>query len=61
VGGKVDAIEGKDTLQKNLQKEILEEVGLEINDEIILIGNEIEVSPEDKTVLYLTFLCERKS
>lgn len=61
VGGKVDAIEGKDTLQANLKKEILEEVGLEINDEMTLIGNEMEVSSENKTVLYLTFLCERKS
>lgn len=59
VGWKLDYQEWYDILQKNLKKEIQEEVGIEINDDIKIIWNFMRKT--QTTVLYLTFLCMWKS
>lgn len=61
-GGKID--EGGDTvniLQETLKREVLEEVGLEITDEMELIFNNTFERSDGSSVVGLTFLCHWKS
>lgn len=61
-GGKVDG--GADTvnvLQETLKKEVLEEVGLEISDDIQLVFNNTFTRSDGSSVVGLTFLCHWKS
>jgi len=60
-GGKVDLDLGSDIIQKTLKKEIREEVGLEITDEIVLFGNDAFIRSSGHHVVNLLFLCRYKS
>lgn len=61
-GGKVEN-EGEvvDVMQATLKKEIMEEVGLEITDEIELVFNNTFDRSDGSPVVGLTFLCYWKS
>lgn len=59
VGWKLDYKEWYNILQYNLKKEIQEEVGIEVNDDIKMIGNFMKTTKT--TVIYITFHCTRKS
>ncbi len=59
--GKVEIVEGKEVLEDALKREIKEEVGLEIEDEIVLIGNAAFTRVSGDNVIALTFLCKWKS
>lgn len=59
-GGKVDLDEGREVLEKNLQREVKEEVGIEIEDEVTLIGNGGFTQVSGHHVVGLTFLCKWK-
>lgn len=58
-GGKVDDDVERDILQNTLKKEIMEEVGLEITDQIELVYNNSFVRSDGAHVVGLTFLCHR--
>lgn len=61
-GGKVDECgETVNILQDTLKREVLEEVGLEITDEIDLVFNNIFKRSDGASVVGLTFLCHWKS
>jgi len=60
-GGKVEVDEGGAILLKSLKKEIREEVGLEIEDDIKLIWDEGFYRVSGHHVVGLTFLCRWKS
>lgn len=61
-GGKVERDVGEENiLQKTLKKEIEEEVGVEITDEIELIYNNTFERIDGAHVVNLTFLCHHKS
>jgi 8-oxo-dGTP diphosphatase len=61
-GGKVESVaEEPDILQKTLKKEILEEVGVEIEDYAELIFNNSFVRVDGAHVVSMTFLCRYKS
>lgn len=61
-GGKVEN-DGEivDVLQKTLKKEIMEEVGLEITDEIDLVFDNTFTRSDGSPVVALTFLCHWKA
>lgn len=59
-GGKVDMDLGEKVLEKDLKREIMEEVGLEIKDDIDLIGNDAFIRVSGHHVIGLTFLCKWK-
>ncbi|OGM05511.1 hypothetical protein A2715_04630 [Candidatus Woesebacteria bacterium RIFCSPHIGHO2_01_FULL_39_32] len=59
-GGKVDMEEGGEILEKTLKREVMEEVGVEIEDEILLVGNEGFFRVSGHHVVGLTFLCRWK-
>jgi 8-oxo-dGTP pyrophosphatase MutT (NUDIX family) len=61
-GGKVDdSSETVNVLQETLKREVLEEVGLEITDEIELIFNNTFIRSDGASVVGLTFLCYWRS
>jgi 8-oxo-dGTP diphosphatase len=61
-GGKVEGdSEESDVLQKTLKKEIMEEVGVEIEDSVELLYNNSFVRVDGAHVINLTFLCRHKS
>jgi len=61
-GGKVEGeIEEPCILQKTLKKEIKEEVGIEISDDIELLYNNSFKRVDGAHVVMLTFLCHYKS
>lgn len=60
-GGKVEMDEGNGIILKTLKKEIKEEVGLEIEDDIKLIWDEGFYRVSGHHVVGLTFLCKWKS
>lgn len=60
-GGKVDLDIGVGILELTLQKEIGEEVGIEIEDKVDLIYNDAFVRVSGHHVVMLTFLCKYKS
>ena len=60
-GGKVDDEVVRDILQSTLKKEIVEEVGLDIADDIELIYNNSFIRSDGAHVVNLTFLCHWKS
>jgi ADP-ribose pyrophosphatase YjhB (NUDIX family) len=61
-GGKVDECgETVNILQDTLKREVLEEVGLEITDEIDLVFNNTFKRSDGASVVGLTFLCHWKS
>ena len=61
-GGKIeDEIEEPNILQKTLRREIKEEVGIEITDDIELIYNNSFIRIDGAHVVILTFLCHYKS
>ena len=59
VWGKLEYLEWYGSLQENIQKEIQEEVGLEVQHDMQILGNLMTTTKS--TVLYITFLCKRKS
>lgn len=60
-GGKVDMERGEGILEKTLKREVMEEVGIEIEDEIALVENEGFTRVSGHHVVGLTFLCKWKS
>ena len=61
-GGKVeDEIEEPSILQKTLKREVKEEVGIGITDDIELIYNNSFIRTDGAHVVMLTFLCHHKS
>lgn len=61
-GGKVESMgEEHDVLLKNIKKEILEEVGIEIFDDIALVHDNTFTRSNGDDVLALVFLCKHKS
>ena len=56
-GGKVDIENGDNILEKSLQREIEEEVGIKIKDNVNLIYNDGFVRVSGHHVVMLTFLC----
>lgn len=61
-GGKVEGkIEEPNILQKTLRREIKEEVGIDVIDDIELIYNNSFVRTDGAHVVMLTFLCHYKS
>lgn len=60
-GGKIESTgEEHDVLLKNIKKEILEEVGVEIFDDIILVHDNTFTRSNGDDVLALVFLCKYK-
>jgi len=60
-GGKIESeVEEPDILQKTLKKEIEEEVGVEIDDDIDLVYNNSFERVDGAHVISLTFLCHYK-
>ncbi len=61
-GGKIESIgEEHGILLKNIKKEILEEVGIEIYDEIYLVHDNTFSRNNGDDVLALVFICKYKS
>lgn len=61
-GGKIESNgEEHDVLLKNIKKEILEEVGIEIFDEIALVHDNTFTRSNGDDVLALVFLCKYKT
>ncbi len=61
-GGKVESIGEKHSiLLKNIKKEILEEVGIEISDDIVLVHDNTFTRSNGDDVLALVFVCKYKS
>src|SRR3989344_2689691 len=60
-GGKVELSEGEQILEASLKKEVMEEVGVEIEDEITYLGSEGFYRISGHHVVGLTFLCRWKS
>ncbi len=61
-GGNVEKLESDFLIEQTLKQEIREEVGVEINDDIVLIYNNGFFREADKShVVNLTFLCKWKS
>jgi mutator protein MutT len=61
-GGKIESTgEEHDVLLKNIKKEIIEEVGVEIFDDIILVHDNSFIRSNGDDVLALVFLCRHKS
>ncbi len=60
-GGKVEKGIKLRPLEETLKKEVMEEVGVEIKDEIKLIYNDSFIRSSGDHVIMLTFLCDWKS
>jgi len=61
-GGKVEGeTEEPNILQKTLKKEVKEEVGVDVTDDIKLVYNNSFVRTDGAHVVMLTFLCHYKS
>jgi ADP-ribose pyrophosphatase YjhB (NUDIX family) len=60
-GGKLDGEVGKDIIENALKREIMEEVGLEIEDHVEFIYNDGFVRVSGHHVIMMTFLCYYKS
>jgi 8-oxo-dGTP diphosphatase len=63
IGGKIESFGGeiKNIIQKTLKREVREEVGIEIEDEIKLFGNKYFIRPDGHPALALFFLAKWKS
>lgn len=59
-GGKVDLDEGSGIIKKTVKKEIMEEIGLEVEDRMHLIWDEGFYRVSGHHVVGLTFLCKWK-
>ncbi|KQL58337.1 MULTISPECIES: NUDIX hydrolase [Bacillaceae] len=60
VGGKVDASGiDKDVLEKTIQREFLEEVGLKLKNDMVYVRN-TTFAVNGKPVIDIVFLCERE-
>ena len=59
-GGKVDMGDEKDIIEKTLKREVMEEVGIEIEDEITFVGDEGFFRVSGHHVVGMTFLCKWK-
>ena len=61
-GGKIESVgEEHNVLLKNIKKEIFEEVGVEIFDEIVLVHDNTFTRSNGDDVLALIFVCKYKS
>lgn len=60
-GGKVENEVGKNILQEALKREVFEEVGVEITDDIELIYNDSFIRSSGDFVIMFTFICHWKS
>jgi ADP-ribose pyrophosphatase YjhB (NUDIX family) len=60
-GGKIEKEIGKGILERTLVKEIEEEIGITITEEIVLIYDNMFERVDGAHVLGLTFLCRYKS
>lgn len=62
VGGKVeDSTSVDEVLEKNLKREIREEVGIEIEEEMTYIASSHFISDDKESVVDIVFLCKYKS
>lgn len=59
--GKVEIEVGDNILENTLKREILEEVGVQIGDSVVLLGNSSFTRVSGHNVVSLTFLCEWQS
>ena len=59
-GGKVEKAVGERRLEETLKKEVMEEVGIEIKNEVKLIYNDAFIRSSGDHVVMLTFLCDWK-
>lgn len=59
--GKVEVEESPAILEKTLKREIVEEVGVEIEDDVVYLGNESFTRVSGHNVVAITFLCKWKS
>ena len=59
-GGKIDMIESPGIILETLKKEVMEEVGIEIEDDIDLVWDEGFYRVSEHHVIGLTFLCKWK-
>lgn len=61
-GGKIESTgEEHNVLLKNIKKEVFEEVGIEIFDDVVLIYDNTFIRTDGDDVLALVFLCKYKS
>lgn len=60
-GGKVENEAGERRLEDALKREVMEEVGVEIKDDVKLIYNDAFIRSSGHHVIMLTFLCDWKS
>ncbi len=61
VGGKVETQDiGNDILEKTLKREILEEVGIEIYDDMQYVKSSFFITQEGQPVVDIVFLCKYK-
>lgn len=60
-GGKLDSEVGKDIIEEALKREVMEEVGLEIEDYVEFIYNDGFIRVSGHHVIMMTFLCFYKS
>lgn len=62
VGGKVeDNTDVDEVLEKNLQREIREEVGIEVEEEMTYVTSSHFISDDKESVVDIVFLCKYKS
>lgn len=59
--GKVEIEESVGIIEKTLKREIMEEVGIRIQNDIVLLGNGSFTRVSGHNVIALTFLCKWKS
>lgn len=60
-GGKVDNEVGRGVIEQSLKKEVMEEVGLEIEDHVEFIYDDAFIRVSGHHVIMMTFLCFYKS
>lgn len=61
IGGKVETTKiGNNVLEQTLKREILEEVGIEVADEMHYIKSSFFITQDGKPVINIVFLCKYK-
>lgn len=60
-GGKLENMVGECVVEENLKKELKEEVGVEIDEKVKLLANDVFIRSSGHYVLTLLFLCKWRS
>ena len=60
-GGKVEKAVGERRIEETLKKEVIEEVGIKIKDNVELVYNDSFIRSSGDHVVMLTFVCDWKS